>query len=72
MSDYPSESNICLEVQSLEEIVDIIEKNNVNNEVEDDIVPLELDTCKETLIVPRILHNFMVQFEKTTPQIWMQ
>ncbi|KAH0660529.1 hypothetical protein KY289_029277 [Solanum tuberosum] len=39
--DYPSESDTCSEVQSLEKIVDTIEKSNVDDEVEDDIIPLE-------------------------------
>ena len=70
--DYSSESDTCSEVQSLEEIVDTIEKSNVDDEVEDDIVPLKPDTRKETLIVSRTLHNFMVHFEKTTQRSWMQ
>nr|AAT38686.1 hypothetical protein SDM1_32t00006 [Solanum demissum] len=67
--DYPGESDTCLEVQSLEEIVDTIGKCNVDDEVEDDIIPLEPVTRKETLIASRTLHNFMVQFEKTTPEL---
>ena len=63
------ESDTCLEVQSLEEIVDTIEKSNVDDEVEDDTIPLEPVTRKETLIASRTLHNFMVQFEKTTPEL---
>ena len=32
-------------------------------------IPLEQVTRKETLITSRTLHNFMVQFEKTTPDL---
>ncbi|KAK4712555.1 hypothetical protein R3W88_007068 [Solanum pinnatisectum] len=53
----------------LEEIVDIIEKSNVDNEVKDDTIFLEPITHKKTLIASRTLHNFMVQFEKTTPKL---
>ena len=34
--DCPSENDTCSKVQSLEEIVDTIEKNSVDDEVEDD------------------------------------
>ncbi|KAK4719452.1 hypothetical protein R3W88_017790 [Solanum pinnatisectum] len=53
------------EVQSLEEIVDTIGKSNV----EDDIIPLEPVMHKEALIGSRTFHNFMMQFEKTTPKL---
>ena len=68
--DYLGKSSTCLELQSLEEIVDTIENSDVDDEVEDDIVPLEPDTRKETLIASRTLHNFMVQFEKTTIKLF--
>ncbi|KAK4727230.1 hypothetical protein R3W88_032147 [Solanum pinnatisectum] len=53
-----------------EEIVDIIGKSNVDDEVEDDTIPLELVTRKESLITSKTLHNFMVQFEKTIPKLF--
>ena len=40
-------------------------KNNVDDEVEDDNVPLEPVTRKKTLIASKTLHNFVVQFEMT-------
>ena len=58
--DYPGDSNTCSYVQSLEEIVDIIGKNNVDDEVEDDPITLKTITRKETLIVSRTFHNFTV------------
>ncbi|XP_049381261.1 uncharacterized protein LOC125845773 [Solanum stenotomum] len=67
--DYPGESDTCSEVQNLEEIVDTIGKNNVDDEVEDDTITLEQVTRKEALIASRTLHNFMIQFEKTTPEL---
>nr|AAT38752.1 hypothetical protein SDM1_42t00003 [Solanum demissum] len=67
--DYPGESDACSEVQRLEEIVDTIGKCNVDDEVEDDTIPLEPITRMKTLIASRTLHNFMVQFEKTTPEL---
>ena len=44
-------------------------KNNVDDKVEDDTIPLEPVTRKETLIASRTFHNFMVQFKKTTPEL---
>jgi len=41
-------------------------KNNVNDEVEDDAIPLKLVVCQGALITSRTLYSFMVQFEKTT------
>lgn len=42
------------------------QKNNVNDEVEDDTIPLERVTRRKTIIAFRTLHNFMVQLKKTT------
>ena len=53
--DYPGENDTCSKVQSLEEIVDIIGKDNIDNEVEDDTILLEPVTCKEALIATRTL-----------------
>ena len=49
--------------------MDTIEKNNVDDKVEDDTIHLLLVMRKETLSAFRTLHNFMVQFEKTTPKL---
>jgi len=43
-------------------------KNNVDDKVEDNTIPLKLVTHKETF-ASRTLHNFMVQLEKTTPKL---
>lgn len=69
MLNYPGESDTCSEVQILEEIVDIIGKNNVIDEFQDVTIPLESVTRKKTLIMFKTLHKFMVQFEKTTPEL---
>lgn len=47
----------CSKVQSLEEIVDLIQKNNVNDKVEDDTIFLESIMRKKTLIVFKTLHG---------------
>ena len=64
--DYPCESYICSEVQSLEEIVDTIGKSNVDDNVKDNTKPLEPVMCKKTLIASRTVYNFMVKFKRTT------
>ncbi len=48
---------IYVDVQGLEEIVDTIGKNNINDEVEDDIIPLVPVTRKETYITSKTLQN---------------
>ena len=70
--DYPGENDTCSEVQSLEEIVDTIGKDNVDDAVEDDTTPLEPVTHKEALIASRTLHNFMVQLKRQHRNFWMQ
>lgn len=55
-----SENDTCSEVQSFKEIVDTIEKNNVDDKVKDDTTPLKSITDKEILIIFITLHNFMV------------
>lgn len=47
--------------------MDTIEKNNKDDKVEDDIIPLELVTRKVTLVASTRHHNFMVQLKKITP-----
>ena len=44
-------------------------QNNVGDEAEDDTVPLEPVTRKKALVASRTLHNFLVQFENTTPEL---
>nr|ABI34292.1 hypothetical protein SDM1_25t00005 [Solanum demissum] len=63
--DYPGESDTCSKVQSLEEIVDTIGKCNVDDEVEDDTIPLELVTRKETLIASRSQFYGVVRKDNT-------
>ena len=49
--------------------MDIIGKNNVDDEVEDYIISLEPVTRKKTLIAPRTLYNFIVQILRTTSML---
>lgn len=58
----------CLEVRSLEEIVDIIEKDNIKYNT----ISLELVKVKETFNASTTLHNFMLQFKKKHWNFWMQ
>ncbi|CAN7127652.1 hypothetical protein BRARA_G00999 [Brassica rapa] len=67
--DYPDENDTCLEAQSLEEIVASV--LNVDDEPEDDAaMPLETVTRKEAIVASKTLHNFWMQFEKTTPGVF--
>ena len=67
--DYPSENNECYEVQSIEEIIADTVQNSVDDEVDDDSVPLEPVTRKEALRATTTLHNFLLQYENTVPQL---
>lgn len=59
-------SNSYSEIQSSEEIVDIMGKINVCDEVEDNTIHLKSVTYKKTLITSRTFRNFIMQFEKKT------
>ena len=63
--DYPGENNECYEVQTIEEIM----ADTVQNPVDDDSVPLEPVTRKEALQATTTLHNFLLQYENTVPQL---
>lgn len=67
--DFPGENNQCHEVQSLEEIVADVIHNPEDDEAEDDSIALEPVTLKEALQASTTLHNFLLQYEKTTPQL---
>ena len=67
--DYPGENNECYEVQSIEEIMADTVQNPVDDEVDDDSVPLEPVTRKEALQAATTLHNFLLQYENTMPQL---
>nr|KAJ0197720.1 hypothetical protein LSAT_V11C700354400 [Lactuca sativa] len=67
--DYPGENNECYEVQSIEEIIAYTVQNSVDNEVDDDSVPLESITRKEALQAATTLHNFLLQYKNTMPQL---
>ena len=56
------ENDTCSEIQSLEQIVNIIEKQCCDK-VEDDTIPSEPIVHKETL-PSRTIHNFMMQLQK--------
>ncbi|KAM0053860.1 hypothetical protein Hdeb2414_s0006g00188751 [Helianthus debilis subsp. tardiflorus] len=63
--DYPGETNECYKVRSIEEFM----ADTVQNLVDDDSVPLEPVTRKEALQVATTLHNLLLQYENTVPQI---
>lgn len=69
LMNYPGENEACSEVQSLEDIVRTIIENNAEDDDEDDTVSLEPVTRKEALMASNTLHNFMIQYKNTTPQL---
>ncbi|KAH1266212.1 ARS-binding protein 1 [Glycine max] len=69
LMNYPGENEACSEVQSLEDIVGTIIENNANDDGEDDTVSLEPVTRKEALMASNTLHNFMIQYKNTTPEL---
>ncbi|KAH1194248.1 ARS-binding protein 1 [Glycine max] len=69
LMNYPGENEACSEVQSLEDIVSTIIENNVEDDDEDDTVSLEPVTRKKALMASNTLHNFMIQYKNTTPEL---
>ncbi|XP_028234419.1 tigger transposable element-derived protein 6-like [Glycine soja] len=69
LMNYPGENEACSEVQSLEDIVGTIIENNAEDDDEDDTVSLEPVTRKEALMTSNTLHNFMIQYKNTTPEL---
>ncbi|KAG4982424.1 hypothetical protein JHK85_027913 [Glycine max] len=69
LMNYPGENEACSEVQSLEDIVGTIIENNAEDDSEDDTVSLEPVTRKEALMTSNTLHNFMIQYTNTTPEL---
>ncbi|CAI8595817.1 unnamed protein product [Vicia faba] len=69
LMNYPGENEACSEVQSLEDIIDTIIENNTEDDSEDDTMSLEHVTRKETLMASNTLHNFMIQYKNTTPEL---
>ncbi|CAK8567015.1 unnamed protein product [Lathyrus sativus] len=69
LMNYLGENEACSEVQSLEDIVSTIIENNVEDDDEDDTVSLELVMRKESLMPSNTLHNFMIQYKNTTPEL---
>ncbi|CAK8530483.1 unnamed protein product [Lathyrus sativus] len=67
--NYPGENEACSEVQSLEDIVSTIIENNAEDDDEDDTLSLEPVTRKESLMTLNTLHNFMIQYKNTTPEL---
>ena len=49
-------------------MADVVQ-NPVDDEVDDDSVPLEPITRKEALQAATTLHNFLLQYENTAPQL---
>ncbi|KAG5016033.1 hypothetical protein JHK82_021707 [Glycine max] len=69
LMNYPGENEACSEVQSLEDIVGTIIENNAEDDAKDDTVSSEPVMRKETLMASNILHNFMIQYKNTTPEL---
>ncbi|KAG4909094.1 hypothetical protein JHK87_055210 [Glycine soja] len=69
LMNYPGENQACSEVQSLEDIVGTIIDNNAEDDGEDDKVSLEPVMRKEALVASNTLHNFMIQYKNTTPEL---
>ncbi|KAH1190680.1 ARS-binding protein 1 [Glycine max] len=69
LMNYPGENEACSEVQSLEDIVSTIIENNAEDDDEDDTMSLEFVMRKEALMASNILHNFMIQYKNTTPEL---
>ena len=69
LMNYPGENEACSEVQSLKDIVGTIIENNAEDDGEDDTVSLEPVTRKEALMASNTLHNFMIRYKKTTPEL---
>ncbi|XP_024642354.1 tigger transposable element-derived protein 6-like [Medicago truncatula] len=69
LMNYPGENEACSEVRSLEDIVRTIIENNAEDDDEDDTVSLEPVTRKEAFMASNTLHNFMIQYKNTTPQL---
>ncbi|XP_039689508.1 CENP-B homolog protein 2-like [Medicago truncatula] len=69
LMNYPGENEACSEIQSLEDIVRTIIENNAEDDDEDDTVSLEPVTRKEALMASNTLHNFIIQYKNTTPQL---
>uniref|UniRef100_A0A0R0G3K6 Uncharacterized protein n=1 Tax=Glycine max TaxID=3847 RepID=A0A0R0G3K6_SOYBN len=67
LMNYPGENEACSE--SLEDIVSTIIENNAEDDGKDDTVPLEHVTRKEALMASNTLHNFMIQYKNTTPEL---
>ncbi|KAL8105391.1 hypothetical protein AgCh_029261 [Apium graveolens] len=54
---------------SIEEIANTILENSVEDDLEDDTTPLEPVTRKEALKASKMLNNFLMQHESTTPEL---
>ncbi|KAH1093780.1 hypothetical protein GYH30_039492 [Glycine max] len=50
-------------------IVGTIIENNAEDDSEDDTVSLEPVARKEALMASNTLHNFMIQYKNTTPEL---
>ena len=69
LMNYPGENEVCLEVQSLKDIVGTIIENNAEDDGEDDTMSLEPVTRKKTLMTSNTLYNFMIQYKNTTTEL---
>ncbi|CAK8561767.1 unnamed protein product [Lathyrus sativus] len=69
LMNYLGENEAYSEVHSLEDIVGTIIENNAEDDGEDDTMSLELVMRKEALMTSNTLHNFMIQYKNTTPEL---
>ncbi|CAK8534819.1 unnamed protein product [Lathyrus sativus] len=69
LMNYPGENEACSKVQSLEDVVGTIIESSEEDDGEDDTVSLEPVTRKEALMASNTLHNFMIQYKNTTPEL---
>ncbi|CAN1182645.1 hypothetical protein LINPERHAP2_LOCUS36091 [Linum perenne] len=67
--EYPGENDEFIATQSLIEIVGDIVGSSIEDEGDDDSTPLEPVPRKETLKVASTLQNYLLQLEKTIPEI---
>ncbi|KAM3304556.1 hypothetical protein P3S67_011422 [Capsicum chacoense] len=67
--NYPGENDTSFELSTDEQIIESVMETHKEDEVEDDSVELEQVSRKDALKATITLHHFLLQYEKTTPDI---
>ncbi|KAM3307460.1 hypothetical protein P3S67_009203 [Capsicum chacoense] len=67
--NYPGENDMSFELPTDEQIIESVMETHKEDEVEDDSVELEQVSRKDALKATITLHHFLLQYEKTTPDI---